>query len=528
VAEHRELLKMPIYTPDDATQVEGRIKTDVQREAPDSNPYLPMHWLRSLIAGLARRIFDLYRDLHRTERRLFPDTADSDTAPIWGGIYVGPPNAASGATGVAVASGTDGATIPSGTKVSSGANEYESTSAATISAQSLAIASLTSAVYVAYAETAAPHGLTTGVPVTVTGATGATLFYNVADVPVTVTGPTTFTYPILLLTMPAATGSPVVSFAIASVPVASVSEGARVNLPADAPLQLQSPLPGVATTLYVTETEISGGTQAESLPDYKARYLDKIRNPVAHFNVADIVAKAKEVPGVTRVFVQRAGSPVSTVEVSSIERFGSVAVVVTATPHLLHPGNFTNISGALQAEYNVEDARVIVIDANTFAYAVEGAPATPATGAITATSSVPLGQVIARFMRDNDSDPIPSPAAVATTKAKIEEILPANTATGDNIVEAPVATPVDFLFSSLTPDNASMREAVANNLAQFFEERTRVGAPVDADLYRAAIANTVDPANGSRVEDFSLVTPPGDVPVASNGIATLGTVGHTS
>ena len=66
---------MGVGTPDSATQVEDRIKADVQREAPDSNPYLTVHWLRSLIAGIARRIFDFYLDLNRTETRLFPDTA---------------------------------------------------------------------------------------------------------------------------------------------------------------------------------------------------------------------------------------------------------------------------------------------------------------------------------------------------------------------------------------------------------------------------------------------------------------------
>ena len=60
---------MSVGTPDESTQVEDRIKADVQREAPDSNPYVRVHWLRSLIAGIARRIFDFYQDLTRTEAR---------------------------------------------------------------------------------------------------------------------------------------------------------------------------------------------------------------------------------------------------------------------------------------------------------------------------------------------------------------------------------------------------------------------------------------------------------------------------
>lgn len=513
---------MAIYTPDTAAQVEARIKVDVQREAPDSNPYLSAHWLRSLIAGLARRVFDLYRDLRRTEQRLMPDTADEDTAPRWGNIYVGPPNAAAGAQGYVVAQGTAGASVPSGTQLASGGVTYQTTATAAIAVNSAAVASLVLSGTTATATTAAPHGLSSFVPVTITGAVEPE--YNVTGAQVVVTGADTFTYTVGGAPTSPATGAVTAGYTSAVLPVSALSEGAATNLTLDSPLTLSAPIAGVANSLYVTYDAVAGGADAEAPAAYKARYLDKIRNPVAHFNAADIIAKAREVAGVTRVFVHRAGSHIGSSDVVSITRDGNIATVVTAVPHMLHDGQFTTITGAFEIEYNVANARVLVTDATTFHYIVAGSPATPATGTIAATQSVPLGQCITYFMRDNDADPIPSPAAVAAVKAKTDEILPANTATGDNIVAAPVPVVVPFVFSELVPNNPSMRAAVEANIAQFFEEGTTVGGTVDQDAYRAAIKNTIDTETGAEVQTFDLITPAGDILIATDSIAITGAV----
>lgn len=48
---------------------------------------------------------------------------------------------------------------------------------------------------------------------------------------------------------------------------------------------------------------MEGGTNQETDPQLLSRLLDRIQNPVANFNVSAIVSKAKEIAGVTRVFV---------------------------------------------------------------------------------------------------------------------------------------------------------------------------------------------------------------------------------
>ncbi len=293
---------MAVNTPDNSTQVEDRIKADVQREAPDSNPYLKVHWLRSLIAGIARRIFDFYRDLNRTEERLFPDTADDETAPRWGNIFVGPKNPATTSSGRVVATGAAGSSIPLGTVLTAGGSEYTSTASATISAQSLNVLSINRSGATATVVTSGAHLLSSLVTVTISGAVETD--YNITDAEIIVTGDDSFTYQVTGSPTTPATGTILAGFTSGSVQVGSSDFGASVNLDLDTPLRLQSPIIGVDDTLAVDFGAVGGGSDEESIVDYKARYLDKIRNPVAHFNSSDIKAKAKTVTGVTRVFVE--------------------------------------------------------------------------------------------------------------------------------------------------------------------------------------------------------------------------------
>jgi len=139
-----------------------------------------------------------------------------------------------------------------------------------------------------------------------------------------------------------------------------------------------------------------------------------------------------------------------------------------------------------------------------------------------------VGQVTVYFMRDNDPDPIPSGSEVAEVRAKIEEIVPANTdKDNDLFVNAPTGVPVAFTFTALSPDTSTMQSAIQANLAQFFDEDTVVSADIKEDAYRSAIFNTIDTATGDTVTSFTLSVPSGDITIATGEIGTLGTVSFT-
>lgn len=434
---------MPLDLPKSATPIDQRAKTDVQRELPESNPFLKNSWLGALITGYANRIFDFYLQLKIAIRQSFPDTATNDFLERWAAIWGRTRLAASPATGRIVATGTAGASIPSGTDYAASDGEiYTTTGAGTIAATTLSVATITRVGAVATATTPSDHGLASNVPVTIAGAVETE--YNVAAAEIQVTGPDTFTYTVSGTPATPATGTITAAFTSARVPVQSNGFGQAVNQDADAPLTLQSPIIGVDDEAKVDFGELGGGSDQETDTSLRARLLDRIQNPVAHFNVAEIVSKAKEVAGVTRVFVQ---------------------------------------------------------------------PITPA-----------VGRVTVYFMRDNDTNPIPSASEVTAVKNKVLEITPANTDEADVIVAAPAAIVTDFTFTALAPNTTAMQSAISANLQQFFDERVDVETNIDEDAYRSAIFNTVDTTTGSTVQTFALSAPSGDVVITTGEIGTLGNV----
>ena len=509
---------MTIGLPETSTEVEDRIKVDVAREAPDSNPYVQNSWLLALIVGFGRRIFDLYRDLKRSEDNTFPDTAIGERAEQWGTIYGKTRTPATQATGSCIATGLDTTLIPVDTRLVSNDVAYKTTTDATISDQVISVTSITRSGTTATVTTASDHNLASNVPVTIAGA--AQTEYNLTDVVITITGLDTFTYQVA--GSPAtATGTITAAFTSASVPVISIPFGILTNLTLNTPLTLQSPISGADDILHADYGAIGGGTDIETDALFKARYLDRIQNPVAHFNVNDIVTKAKEIAGVTRVFVEEAGEILAnSVSITSITRNGQVATAVS-TAHGLEDHMSITVTGATQPEYNVTDQRILVVDADTFIYIVTGSPIT-ATGGPVFASSIALGVVQVYFTRDNDLSSIPSASEVATVKDKLDEIRPANTSEDNLLVSAPTGLDVDFTFTALFPNTTTMQAAIEANLQQFFEEAVTVGADIDEDAYRSAIKNTVDTQTGDSVVSFDVSAPTGDVSVSAGELPILG------
>lgn len=293
---------MPIDIPENSEEVVARSKADVQRELAQSNPFLKNSWLGAIVTAAANRIFDFYLQLTAAVVQNFPDSAFGAFLIRWAAIWGKQLLPASKSNGLAVATGTATSVIASGTILTvSGVGNFLSTAAATISAQTINIDDLTRAGTTVTAKTTSDHMLSNGVSVTVAGAVNAE--YNTTAL-ITVTAADEFQYEIIGSPPNEIGTSATASFTTASVPVESEDFGAAVNLDAGTQLTLQSPIVGVDDTLTVDFGAVGGGTDQETEASLRSRMLDRIQNPVAHFNVAAITEKAKEVAGVTRVFVQ--------------------------------------------------------------------------------------------------------------------------------------------------------------------------------------------------------------------------------
>lgn len=513
---------MPIDIPENAEEVVARSKADVQRELEQSNPFLKNSWLGAVVTAAANRVFDFYLQLKAALVQNFPDTATGTFLTRWAAIWGKQLLAASKSSGLAVATGTATSVIPSGTILTvSGVGNFLSTATATISAQTINIDDLTRAGTTVTAVTTSDHGLANEVSVTIDGA--ANVEYNTTAT-VTVTAADKFQYEIIG-TPPNELGtSATASFTTASVPVESEDFGAATNLDAGTLLALQSPIAGVDDTFTVDFGAVGGGTDQETESALRARMLDRIQNPVAHFNAADITEKAKEIAGVTRVFVQEADTVIDTGAVTSITRVGNIATVTLTAPQDLQSGQAVTITGAVETDYNVVEEPILIESTTIFHYIVANTPVTPATGTIVSTLSVPVGQTIIYFMRDNDVNPIPTGSEVTEVKNNILTIKPANTSDADVIVLSPTGVPVDFTFSALTPNTSTMQQAITANLQQFFDERTGIGIDIDEDAYRSAVFNTVDTVTGAVVQTFTLSVPSGDIAIDTGEIGTLGNV----
>ncbi len=511
---------MAFNIPTTQQQVIDRAATDVQLALPESNPFFKNSFLGALIYSFAGRIFDFYLQFNILIRELFVDTASGSFLERWGTYKGITRNAATQSIGAAIATGTVGTIIPISTQFSdTSGNIFLTTASAIIAANSLSV-TLTRSGSTVTATTTAAHYLGSSKSVTISGAVETD--YNGLQT-ITVVSATTFTYTISTTPTTPATGTILAAINMASLSIQSTDFGESTNLDNGTQLTVGSPIAGLDNIAVVEFEGTTGGTDLESDTDLRARIIDIYQNPISHFNENDIVAKAKQTAGVTRVWVYQSGEAFGNdVAVTSISRNGQVATVTTSAAHGLENCMNITISGAVETDYNVTDGRILVISDTVFCYIVENSPSTPATGTILASPTVPLGQAIVYFTRDNDASIIPSPTEVTTLQTSLYTIKPANTADADFIIRAPTAVTVPFTFTTLEPNTSTMQAAVTANLTALFQEATIVGNDLKAFSYNSAIYQTIDSETGAPLTDFVLSTPTTDISIGAGEIPVLG------
>lgn len=293
---------MTLNIPDSEQEVIDSVRNDVQQALPESNPFLADSFLNALLVGYSGAVFDFYRQLDILIQEIFPDTATEEFLERWGSFVRVTRNPAIAASGNIIFTGTSTTVIPLGTGLqSSDSIAYTTTQEATIADQSAGISSLTRSGSVVTAVFASAHNLGSGISVTISGANETE--YN-GTFTITATSATELTYTIATTPATPATGTILAAYTTAVAPVEADTEGLNTNQANGAQLNLTSAIPGANSSAIVTFDGLSGGTDLESDEDFRTRVLDRWQNPVANFNSAQINNKAKEVSGVTRVFIK--------------------------------------------------------------------------------------------------------------------------------------------------------------------------------------------------------------------------------
>lgn len=277
------------------------IKTDFQRENTSANALTKNNWVGSMLTGLGLRNWDFIYQLKFLQKELFLPTAVR-TLPIFGVWYGLPRNQATQSVGNIVAVGTLASTVPISTQLQNSAGaKYQTTAPGTIVANSLSVSTMTRSGSTVTVTTAVDHELSSQTDVDISGAVETD--YNGTH-SINVTDSNIFTFTISATPSTPATGTILADQDSILIPVESINNGNVLNLTAGDALTLSVPISGVNSTLRVDYAGLTGGADAESNDDYRDRLLDRARNPVAHFNAADIINQAKKVPGVTRGWVK--------------------------------------------------------------------------------------------------------------------------------------------------------------------------------------------------------------------------------
>jgi len=512
---------MALDTPENALEIENRMNADITANAPQANPTLRNSLIQANVVAHSNRFLDLYRSLDVAALQTFWDTSSIEFLTRQAGwfniIRLEPQES----TGNLVVTGTPGSLLLFGTEYTDATGiRFKTNTTTTIATNIITPTSISRIGQVATAIFASAHNLFSGIEVIITGAVETE--YN-GTFEIIVTDEFTFTYVLVGTPSTPATGTILVSSDTGFTTVTSIDKTIDANLLPGAKLIITETVAGIDDNGFIDALGTSGGSDIESVSDFRERFLFRVRNPVAHFNESDIIVKLRKTPGITRVFVERANKDLGTAVVTSITRFGNVATV-TLPNHGYDSGLTITITDAVEDDYNVVDSTIIIDDENIFHYIVKNNPTTPATGTINSTLKVALGTVRVFFMRDNDDNPFPNAAEVAAAKDSLLEISPVNTSAFDIIVEAPVANVQDFVFSSISPDTPTMRDAITNQLKSLFSEFTRIGQTMTEQEYESAIFTTIDTINGDRITEFTLTSPTGDIVSAATSIPSLNSV----
>ncbi len=293
---------MPFNFPSNRKEVSDRIKTDVQGELPESNPFLKNSFLSAIITGLAGRIFDFFLQLLVLTKQMFPDTATNTFLERWGSYKSINRDPSTQATGNVTATGTPGNSISDAEPLSTtDGTEYITVGVATISTNVVSITTLTRIGTTATATTSSDHNLASGMSPAIAGANETE--YN-GTVPITITGLDTFTYEVLGSPATPATGTITVTSDSATIAIISTEFGQDQNQDAGTEISFNATIAGVDSTTRVQFGAIGGGTDTQSDEDYRAEVIDAYQNPISTFSSAAIERQAKLISGVTRVFVE--------------------------------------------------------------------------------------------------------------------------------------------------------------------------------------------------------------------------------
>ena len=274
-------------------------QTDIKKQI---DPNIRNSLIGGLVSSLSAGIDDNNQLLKQILKQLFPQTATDEYLKFWGemlGLSIKTSQKASGYINLI---GTASTQIPTNTILQKAdGTEYDTLATTVIATQSINIPSLTRVGTTATATTSDNHNLASGMQAIVAGANQAD--YNITTT-ITATDYNKFTYQVANAPTTPATGSINATATFARVQVLSRELGTIGNATNGSQLELVSPIENVDNFAFVAYEGLTGGLDAETEDNYRARVLYAWANNTASFTNAKIQSfLINNIPAITRVWV---------------------------------------------------------------------------------------------------------------------------------------------------------------------------------------------------------------------------------
>ena len=263
-------------------------------------------YIGGLLKSLGSALHDWYVALKRYgDREPFPQTATREFLLMgwWADITELEPNPASAARGRVVVTGSVGDVLDAASEMEHLGTIYTVDNSVTVASITLRASSLTREDDTAIFETIEPHDLATGMTVVIAGAAEGA--YN-GTVSITVTAANEFTYAVSGSPSTPSAGTQSVTAVYAVASITATTTGSATNLQAGQAIAVSSPPAGIDSTARVTFGGVIDGSEAEDIEDFRERVLEALGIDYGMFSAAEIKSVAKQVPGVTRVWVREA------------------------------------------------------------------------------------------------------------------------------------------------------------------------------------------------------------------------------
>ncbi len=296
---------MPLQIPEEQSIVR-QSQSYVRSEQPKLDPSTKKaNFIVGLVIAFAKSVYHFYKLLEDfANRQVHPQTATGEVLfkGWWTSLTGLQRNPITPAAGYINAVGVAGAIVPLNSRFTSGNYVYTSNASATVLNQSIRAASLTFSNGIAVLESDGSHNLATGQTVTISGALDTA--YN-GDFEITVTAENEFIYtPLSSPTDPAGTETFAAS-TYARIYIQAEDGGQQSNIDGGQ-IILEDAVTDVESSTYVTFGGITGGTDLEDPEDFRDRLLEALGSTLGMFTEDEIRDVAKNVPGVTRVWIRKA------------------------------------------------------------------------------------------------------------------------------------------------------------------------------------------------------------------------------